>query len=262
MGTLKFPLEDRREKPRSTGLTMVIDKGMGLASLADFLELNWSYVDFIKFSFGTSLIYPEKVLKEKIGLIKSYNVIPYPGGTLFEIALFQNKMEEYFNWLKELGFSALEISDGTINLPVGLRREAIRKARSAGFLVLTEVGKKDEKESLSLAETGRILEADLQAGVDYIIIEGRESGKGIFIYEIDGSINLELFRGILAMVGERREKIIWEAPLKKQQVFLIRELGNNVSLGNIPPEEVMALEALRKGLRGDTFKLSLREALL
>ena len=107
-----------------------------------------------------------------------------------------------------------------------------------------------------------ILEADLQAGVDYIIIEGRESGKGIFIYEIDGSINLELFRGILAMVGERREKIIWKAPLKKQQVFN-QELGNNVSLGNIPPEEVLALEALKEKDYGViSFKLSLREALL
>jgi len=257
LGYLKFPLEGRREKPRSTGLTMVIDKGVGLAALTDLLELNWPYVDFIKFSFGTSLIYPKKILQEKIELIKSYDVTPYPGGTLFEIAVAQNKMEEYFRKLKKLGFPALEISDGTIKLPVSLRKEAIRLARSAGFLVLTEVGKKDEAENLSLTETARILEADLLAGADYIIIEGRESGKGIFIYNLDGSINLELFKGILAIAGERREQIIWEAPLKKQQVFLIRELGINVNLGNILPEEVMALEALRRGLRGDTFKMSL-----
>lgn len=257
---LEYPLAGRNEKPRSRGLTMVIDKGLGLAALADFLEVNWPFLDFIKFSFATSLLYPEKILREKIALIKSYGIIPYPGGTLFEIAVVQNKMEEYFKSLRELGFPALEISDGTINLPVQLREEAIKEARASGFMVLTEVGKKDQEESLSLAGTGKILELDLLAGVDYIIIEGRESGKGIFIYDYEGSINLSLFTGILAIVEERQEKLIWEAPLKKQQVFLIKELGVNVNLGNIPPEEVMAVEALRRGLRGDTFKLSLKEA--
>lgn len=254
---LKSPIEGRTEKPRSAGLTMVIDKGLGLTEITDLLEVNWPFIDFLKISFGTSLLYSDRLLKEKIELIKGYDIDPYPGGTLFEVAVVQDKINEYFHKAKELGFTALEISDGTIDLPSRLREEAIYKAKSIGFIVLTEVGKKDRQENLSLTEIAKQIEADLSAGVDYIIIEGRESGKGISIYDFNGSIDIDMFTGIIEVVQGKEEIIIWEAPLKKQQVFLIRELGTNVNFGNIQPGEVLALEALRRGLRGDTFKFNI-----
>lgn len=254
---LKSPVEGRLEKPRMNGLTMVIDKGLGLCAIEDILEINSEYIDFLKLSFGTSLIYPDKILKEKIKLVKTYGIDIYPGGTLFEVAITQDKMHEYLFKTRQLGFTSLEISDGTIFLSSKLREEAIFKAKSLGFNVLTEVGKKVQDNSLTLGEMRNQIEKDLSAGADYIIIEGRESGKDISIYDIEGNINLEKFKGILDLIQGREEVLIWESPLKNQQTFFINELGPNVNLGNIQTGDVLALEALRRGLRGDTFKTTL-----
>lgn len=253
------PLEGRLSKPRSSGLTMLIDKGIGLRETRDLLEVSSEYIDFIKLSFGTSLLYPVEILIEKINLIKSYGVYVYPGGTLFEIAVTQNKLHEYLFSARELGFTALEVSNGTISLYPELREEAIYKARSLGFLVLTEVGKKDEKNSLCIEEKVRQIETDLSSGADYIIIEGRESGKGISIYDDNGNIRFDKFDRITKAVEGAEDILIWEAPLKKQQIFFINKLGPNVNLGNIQIGEIVALEALRRGLRGDTFGLSLNK---
>jgi len=251
------PLEGRLSKPRSSGLTMLIDKGIGLRETRDLLEVNSEYIDFIKLSFGTSLLYPVELLTEKINLIKNYGIHVYPGGTLFEIAVTQNKLHEYLFSVRELGFTALEVSNGTISLSPEVREEAIYKARSLGFLVLTEVGKKNEQSSLSIEEKIRQIETDLISGADYIIIEGRESGKGISIYDDNGNIRFDKFHGITKAVERAEDILIWEAPLKKQQTFFIKELGPNVNLGNIQVGEIMALEALRRGLRGDTFGMNL-----
>ncbi|MEJ6950687.1 phosphosulfolactate synthase [Natronospora cellulosivora (SeqCode)] len=259
---LKSPIVGRVEKPRENGLTMVIDKGLGINSLNDFLELNSQYIDFHKLSFGTSLIYPMEVLKKKISIIKDSGVDVYPGGTLFEIAFIQNKLEKYLFRAKELGFTAIEISDGTISFPSKLRAEAIAMAKSLEFIVLTEVGKKDKNDSLSLDEMLEQINFDLSAGSDFVIIEARESGKDVSIYSEDGSADLESLEKIMLAVGESKEKIIWESPLKKQQVLLIERLGANVNLGNIQVEDVFALESLRRGLRGDTFKATLDKELL
>ncbi|MFW6022727.1 MAG: phosphosulfolactate synthase [Halanaerobiaceae bacterium] len=256
---LENPLKGRVEKPRNKGLTMIIDKGLGLSNIRDLLEVGHLYIDFIKFSFGTSLIYPSDVLREKIKLIKDYNIDVYPGGTLFEIAVTQNKVFEFFARAKQLGFTAIEVSDGTIDLSRSFRKEVIFEAKKMGFRVLSEVGKKDSENPLSLQEMQKQIKDDLLAGVDNIIIEGRESGKAISIYDESGEIDMEMLRGILRVVNNSSDVLIWEAPLKKQQVLLIEELGSNVSLGNIQPGEIFALESLRRGLRGDTLKLSLEK---
>ncbi len=255
--SLKDPLGGRLDKPRSAGLTMVIDKGLGLASISDLLEVNSQYIDFIKFSFGTALIYPEKILLEKIKLIKEYQIDVYAGGTLFEVAITQDSLSDYLHKARSLGFTTIEISNGTIYLSPQLRKEAISKAKSMGFKVLTEVGKKDRHNTLSLEDMKKQIEADLTVGADNIIIEGRESGKAISIYDAEGNVNMDMLRGIMNVVKGSEEILIWETPLKSQQAFFINELGSNVSLGNIQTGDVLALEALRRGLRGDTFKLTL-----
>lgn len=254
---LNTPISGQIKKPRTEGLTMVIDKGIGIRYLRDLLEIAGDYIDFLKFSFGTSLLYPHHILKEKIELSIDYGLDVYPGGTLFEVALSQNKLNEYLFRAKQLGFTAIEISDGTLEFSSKLRWEAITKSQSLGFKVLTEVGKKDSHNPMSLLEMKDQIETDLSNHVDYIIIEGRESGKGVSIYHDDGEIDLSMMEGILASVKGKENVLIWEAPLKKQQVTLIKELGNNVNLGNIQVDEVLALETLRRGLRGDTFRFAL-----
>lgn len=254
---LQDPLTGRRNKPRDKGLTMVLDKGLGLSGLTDLLEVYSGYIDFYKFSFGTSMLYPEEILIEKINKINKYDIDVYPGGTLFEVAITQNRLNEYLFRAQQLGFTAIEISNGTISLPDKIRREAIFKAKSMGFKILTEVGKKDKANPLSLKEMQEQIKKDMENGVDNIIIEGRESGKSISIYREDGSIDMKMLNGILQSTQGSQEVLIWEAPLKKQQVILIEKLGSNVNLGNIQTDEVLALESLRRGLRGDTFKLTL-----
>lgn len=253
------PIQGRLEKPRANGLTMVLDKGLGTRAFKDLVEIGGDYIDFVKFSFGTSLIYPGNVLKEKIALAREWGLDVYPGGTLFEVAISQNRLNEFLFRAKQIGFTAVEISNGTLNLAAKVRTEAIFKAHALGFRVLTEVGKKDRSHALSLEEMKEQILKDLTDGADKIIIEGRESGRGISIYHEDGSIDLPMVEGILAAVEGNEEIIIWEAPLKKQQVVLIKELGPNVNLGNIAVNEVIALETLRRGLRGDTFIFALSD---
>jgi len=256
------PLAGRVEKPRNSGLTMVIDKGLGLKGISDLLEVNSQYIDFIKFSFGTALIYPEKILKEKIRMIKEHQIDVYAGGTLFEVAITQDRLSDYLFKAREIGFTSIEISNGTIYLSPKLRKKAISKAKTLGFKVLTEVGKKDRHNALSLEDMKKQIEIDITAGADNIIIEGRESGKAISIYDADGNIKMDMLRGILDFVKGSDDILIWETPIKSQQAFFINELGANISLGNIQPGDVMALEALRRGLRGDTFKPTLETEFL
>ncbi|MFW5992202.1 MAG: phosphosulfolactate synthase [Halanaerobiaceae bacterium] len=254
---LNDPQKGRLTGPGNEGLTMVLDKGLGLSALKDLLDVSGQYIDFIKLSFGTSLLYVQDVLEKKIEIIKEYQIDVYPGGTLFEIAVTQNKLDGYMKRAYKLGFTALEISNGTISLSETVRREAILKAKKMGFKVLTEVGKKDKNNPLQLDEMQQQINRDLETGADNIIVEGRESGRGVSIYCEDGSIDFKMLNGILLSIKGFEDVIIWEAPLKKQQVLLIKQLGPNVNLGNIAVDEVLALESLRRGLRGDTFKLIL-----
>lgn len=249
---LEFPLLDRRSKPRTLGLTMVLDKGMGIGETRDLLEMAGEHIDFLKLSFGTSALYSAHVLQKKIEMVRSFHVDIYPGGTFLEVALLQNKLEPFMERAKELGFNCMEISDGTIELDGDLRKRAIRTAVSMGFKVLTEVGKKDAHEVFIAEEMVRLMNEDLDNGAERVIIEARESGT-VGIFDAKGDAN-DRSMEIILRGAPTPDVIIWEAPLKKQQVHLIKLLGNNVNLGNIPSDEILAVEALRNGLRGDTFK--------
>jgi phosphosulfolactate synthase len=251
-GILEAPLRGRIPKPRRYGITMLIDKGLSVNETQELLSMNAPYVDFIKLTFGTTALYSRENLAEKILLAKDNGVQIYPGGTFFEIALWQKKSPAYFKKLAELGFEWVEISDGTLNIFAGERVKVIQEALACGLKVITEVGKKDSQKQPTEDILIQTALGDLATGAAWVIIEARESGQGIGIYDGKGNIipgKLEKLSAELPM-----EKIIWEAPLKGQQAKLINDFGPNVNLGNIPPSEAMALEALRLGYRSDTWK--------
>lgn len=252
-GTVEMPVADRSTKPRSTGLTMVIDKGMGIHRLKDLIRTASDYIDIIKLTFGTSAFYDKELLKEKNDAITSCGTDVMPGGTFLEIAIWQKKLQEYLSRAKELGFSAIEVSDGTIDMDLEARKSTISAARDWGFKVITEVGKKDPKEALPLPLVHRLIEEDLSNGAAIVIIEAREAGKGVGIFDAEGKIIQSEVEGIIAGVKDI-DSIMWEAPIKNQQQALIIRCGTNVNLGNVPPDEILALEALRQGVRGDTLK--------
>jgi len=251
--TIEMPVSDRSTKPRSTGLTMVIDKGMGIHRLEDLIRSSSDYIDIIKLTFGTSAFYDKEFLREKNTIITSADIDVMPGGTFLEIAIWQKELEAYLNRAKELGFSAIEISDGTIDIDHKTRKNAITTARDWDFKVITEVGKKDPKEAIPLSQVHQLIEEDLSNGAIKVIIEAREAGKGVGIFDADGKIKQDEVEGIIAGVKDINT-IMWEAPIKNQQQALIIRCGTNVNLGNIPPDEILALEALRQGVRGDTLK--------
>ncbi|WP_025773677.1 phosphosulfolactate synthase [Neomoorella thermoacetica] len=253
---LEFPIGGRQQKPRRTGKTMVIDKGLGLTEFKDLLEVAAPYIDFIKLGFGTSVFYPADILREKIRLARSHAVDIFPGGTFFEVAVLQGRLSLYLQTARELGYTFIEISDGTIDLSRTLRYAALRQARAAGFGVITEVGKKDPRDALSDTHILSQIAMDLEAGADYVIVEGRESGQGVVIYDSRGAVKEDTLAYLIEGIGDL-DRIIWEAPQKQQQQTLIINLGANVNLGNVQPGDVLALEALRVGLRGDTLRTTL-----
>jgi len=247
-------MTDRTEKQRDTiGLTMVLDKGMGYNAACDLMECAADYIDVIKLGWGTSRIMPESLIKKKIRLYRDNNILISNGGTLFEIAYIQRKVDEFFNYAKKIGLNSIEISDGSVNINRNERTEIIRKAKSMGFKVFSEIGKKDPLEDAKFTMDYRIDEAraDLESGSSKVIIEARESGKGIGIFDKEGGIKEDITRTLVKNIGLKN--ILFEAPIKSQQVYLILNFGPDVSLGNIKPEDVIPLETLRRGLRGDTF---------
>jgi phosphosulfolactate synthase len=250
---ITMPISGRSSKPRTTGITMVIDKGLGLGRIQDLLETAGDYIDIIKLTFGTSAFYNNDYLRRKNELITSAGIDVMPGGTFLEVAFWQKKLTAYFERAKELGFTAIEVSDGTIEIPLSQRQDIIKQALDRGFKVITEVGKKDPREVLPISLTHELINSDAECGAFKVIIEGREAGKGVGIYDSEGQIKEEEVNNIVAGVNDP-EILLWEAPLKNQQQALIIRWGVNVNLGNIPPEEVLALEALRQGVRGDTLR--------
>jgi phosphosulfolactate synthase len=253
---LEFPLAGRTCKPRDTGLTMVIDKGLGLIETKELLEMAAGHIDFIKLGFGTSALYSNHILREKIKLVKSYRVDIYPGGTFLEVAVSQGKLDAYLQKSKELGYTFMEVSDGTIDMSPELRAECISKAQRWGFRVISEVGKKDARDSVASTQIHKQIKADLEQGVYKVIVEGRESGKGVVIYDQDGLIKEQELEEMLKIIPSL-DCILWEAPLKNQQQELIMRFGSNVNLGNVAPGDILAVEALRVGLRGDTLRVAL-----
>ncbi len=245
------PLGGRTRKPRVTGLTMVIDKGLAPAQTRDWLSLAFPYLDLVKLTFGTPVLYSAEILTTKIDALRKQEIGVFPGGTLLEVAVLQNQTGPFLDYICQLGFNYLEISDGSITMEKTVRQGLIKEGQRRGLRILTEVGKKNPREKLSPGEMRKQIEFDLEQGADFIIIEGRESGKNAGLYDEKG--NFSSFELENLIVNLPVEKIIWEAPLKNQQVELIKRFGVNVNLGNIPPGEILALEALRLGLRGDTL---------
>lgn len=252
-GIFQVPVEGRTVKPRENGITMVIDKGIGLQCLKDLIQVAGDYIDIIKLTFGTSALYGQKLLKEKNEIITSSNIDVMPGGTFLEVAVWQGVFDEYLARAKELGFSALEVSDGTIKIDRETRMNIIKKSTDAGFKVITEVGKKDPKEVLPISLVHQLIGDDIENGAFKVIIEAREAGKGVGVYDKEGKIKEDEVDNIIRGVVDLN-CLMWEAPIKSQQQALIIRFGPNVNLGNIPKDEVLALETLRRGLRGDTLK--------
>jgi phosphosulfolactate synthase len=250
--SFNFLLKEREEKPRQKGITMVLDKGLGLETAESLMNISGDYVDYLKFGWGTSIVHEQDIIKDKVAMYKSHNITPYTGGTLFELAYMNDKLEEFFQEAHDLGFEAIEVSDGSTTISHDKKLECIESAKKDGFEVLSEVGKKDpglDKE-LSLDERIEYMQNELEAGSSLIIVEAREGGKNIGIYDKAGNAKEDEIDYILDNFNGN--KILWEAPNKDQQVFFILKLGNDVNLGNVSTDDITSLETLRRGLRGDT----------
>ena len=253
MKSFEFLSKSREEKPRNCGLTMVLDKGLGLETAESLMDISGEYVDYLKFGWGTSIVHEQEIIKAKVEMYKEHDITPYTGGTLFELAYMKEKLDEFFQEAHDLGFPAIEISDGSTNIAHSDKLECIRRANDEGFEVLSEVGKKnpDLDKELTIDERIGYMQEELDAGSSLVIVEAREGGKNIGIFDKAGNAKEDEIDIILDKVEPN--KILWEAPNKDQQVFFILKLGNTVNLGNISSDDITSLETLRRGLRGDTL---------
>jgi phosphosulfolactate synthase len=226
---------------------MVMDKGLSMRQAEDLIETSEDLVDLVKLGFGTSAF--SKNLKEKIKLYQSAGLKVYLGGTLFEAFVVRNQKDDYKKYVSQLGLDTIEVSDGSIQVPHQEKCEWIHEL-SKDFTVLSEVGSKEEGILISPSKWIKMMQTELQSGSWKVIAEARESGT-VGIYRPNGQAHVMLINRILQKVS--LENIIWEAPKKAQQVYFIKHMGPNVNLGNIAENEVIPLECLRRGLRGDTF---------
>jgi phosphosulfolactate synthase len=241
-------LPPRPGKPRTEGLTHVIDKGLNLREIEGLFDTAGQYVDIVKLGWGTS--YVTNNLEKKIALYRSFETPVVCGGTLFEVVYARGKLDEFRRWLTEQRFSHVEISDGTLEIPRERKLELIADF-ARDFTVLSEVGSKDEETVFAPYQWVEWIKEELEAGAWKVITEGREGGTA-GIYRPTGEMRTGLVDEIVHEIelGE----LIFEAPTKSSQAWFVKQFGPNVNLGNIPPEEVIPLETLRLGLRGDTLK--------
>lgn len=244
-------IPERTQQPRINGITMVMDKGLSIAEAKNWLSIAHPYVDIIKLGFGTSFVTPN--LREKIEVYQSYNIPVYFGGTLFEAFLVRNQMDDYIAVCKDYGINYIEVSDGSITIPHSEKCGYIEKLTKYAT-VLSEVGSKDAAHIIPPYKWIELMRAELAAGSTYVIAEAREGGN-VGIYRGSGEVREGLVNEILTQIPG--EKILWEAPQKEQQLYFLDLLGCNVNLGNIAPSEIIPLETMRIGLRGDTFFLYL-----
>jgi phosphosulfolactate synthase len=247
MKNLLSYLPERPKKPRNSGLTMVMDKGLSIREAEDFMSVGSEYTDFVKLGFGTSIITPG--FETKIKIYKKAGVIPYFGGTLFEAFVIRDMFSDYISFLEKNEINLVEVSDGSYDIEHSRKLEYIR-VLAKKFTVISEVGSKKKDIVYSPEEWVEMMKSELNAGSIKVIAEARESGT-IGIYNEDGSINNTLIDAISTHV--KMDNVLWEAPLKSQQAWFIKHFGANVNLGNIAPNEIIPLESLRLGLRGDTF---------
>ncbi len=248
-------LPERPSKPRNSGITMVMDKGLSIREAEDFMSVGSEYTDYVKLGFGTCLITPG--FEKKIDIYKKAGTMPYFGGTLFEAFVVRDMFRDYIEFLDKYEIDVVEVSDGSFDIEHSRKLEYINKLAQK-VTVISEVGSKKKEVVYSPEEWVAMMKAELNAGSVKVIAEARESGT-TGIYNEDGSINNEIICGIAEHV--KLENVIWEAPLKSQQAWFIRHFGANVNLGNIAPAEIIPLESLRLGLRGDTFFQFLPEEL-
>lgn len=246
-------IPERNKKPRTHGITMVMDKGLSIDEAKNFLSVAGPHVDMVKLGFGTAFVTPN--LKEKLAVYREHNMPVYFGGTLFEAFLIRNQFNDYIEVCKEFGVSYMEVSDGSITIPHAEKCGYIEKLTKHG-VVLSEVGSKDAAHIIPPYKWIELMKAELEAGSTYVIAEAREAGN-VGIYRGSGEVREGLVQEILTQIPE--ERILWEAPQKAQQLYFLELIGCNVNLGNIAPTEVIALEAMRIGLRGDTFELYLNK---
>ena len=240
-------IPERTVKPRQNGLTMVMDKGLSLRQVDDFLEVAGTHTDIVKLGWCTSFVTPN--LKEKLKLYRDAGIPVYFGGTLFEAFMIRGQFDDYRKVLDEFGMEFAEVSDGSVEIEHDVKCEYIRKL-SSQVTVISEVGSKDEKKIFAPYKWIKLMKAEIEAGAWKVIAEAREGGN-VGIYRDSGEVRQGLIDEILTQIPE--ETIIWEAPQKAQQVWFIELIGANVNLGNIAPAEVIPLETIRLGLRGDTF---------
>jgi len=240
-------LPERSKKPRSVGLTMVMDKGLSLRETEDFIDGNHPYVDLVKLGFGSSMITPR--LEEKLALYEKAGIPLYFGGTLLEAYLIRDSFDAYMKIIEKFGVKYAEISDGSITIPHEEKCSLIKRMKKQ-VTVISEVGSKEEGIIIHPNRWIEMMQKELEAGVWKVIAEARESGN-VGIYRPNGKAHVMLINKIVSKVPV--ENIIWEAPIKSQQAYLIKLFGANVNLGNIAPTEVISLETLRLGLRSDTF---------
>jgi len=241
----KLPI--REATPRNAGLTMVMDKGLSLREAEDFLSVASSYTDLLKLGFGTAYVTPN--LKEKIELYHKSGIAVYFGGTLFEAFVIRGQFEDYLRLLEKYKITHCEVSDGSMDITQEEKCNYIHRL-SKFVTVLSEVGSKDAEKIIPPYKWIAMMQAEIEAGVWKVIAEAREGGN-VGIFRGTGEVRSGLVEEILTKVPQ--EMIIWEAPQKSQQVWFIKLYGANVNLGNIAPNEVIPLETLRIGLRGDSF---------
>lgn len=240
-------IPERTVKPRTNGMTMVMDKGLSTREVENFIEVAGPYVDIVKLGWATSFVTP--VLDRKLAIYKEAGIPVYFGGTLFEAFLIRDQYEDYKRVLDKYQMEWAEISDGSINLEHTKKCDLIKDLKQY-VNVVSEVGSKDAANIMAPYQWIELMNAELEAGSKYVIAEARESGN-IGIYRDSGEVRQGLVQELLTKIPS--EKILWEAPQKAQQTWFIKLLGANVNLGNIPPNEAIPLETLRLGLRSDTF---------
>ena len=244
-------LPERIKKPRGHGITMVMDKGLSIEETRNFLSVAEPYVDVVKLGFGTSYVTPN--LDKKLEVYRESNIPIYFGGTLFEAFLVRGQLEDYIRICQEYQVGYMEVSDGSVNIDHKEKCRLIERLTQYGT-VLSEVGSKDAAHIIPPYKWIELMRAELAAGATFVIAEAREAGN-VGIYRGTGEVREGLVQEILTQIPA--EKILWEAPQKSQQLYFIELVGANVNLGNIAPNEMIALEAMRIGLRGDTFDLFL-----
>jgi phosphosulfolactate synthase len=245
-------LPERAAKPRSVGLTHVLDKGMSVLATESALAASAQYIDVWKFGWG--LAYVDAALTEKLTMLRAWGIRTCLGGTLLEIAWLQGRAAECLDWAAEAGFECVEVSRGVVPMTLDDKHALLRRAAES-FVVLSEVGRKDPDELLTVADWADEIAGDLASGARWAITEGRESGT-VGIYRSDGSIREDIVDAVVGSAGI--DRLLFEAPRKDQQAWLIRTFGPDVNLANIACDEVLAVETLRLGLRADTCDVSRR----